>query len=270
MRHHMKLRHEPFDKIRAGEKTIELRLYDEKRRLLKVGDEIEFVCLDEKRLPLSVQVIALHRFDSFAALYAALPLLQCGYDKDSVPFASPQDMDAYYTPEEQEKYGVVGIEIRLLGEKDSAPSASAAHNKDDGSAAAENAEPAYPPLTFDLHFVQTDDGDWKAPVDHRVVELLGYDIALMSGRYGKPSDTVWTVLSEQKWTTFLHEMERLAADERTREKYLQLRIAFAYFSPCSLREGTLRIPDTVGEKLGSSEKARLSFDKNGCLFEIPQ
>ena len=54
-------------------------VYDEKRRLVKGGDEIKFACPDENRPPLSVQVIALHRFDSFAALYAALPLLQCGY-----------------------------------------------------------------------------------------------------------------------------------------------------------------------------------------------
>ena len=270
MRHHMKLQQEPFDQIRAGNKTIELRLYDKKRQLVKVGDEIEFICLDENRPPLSVQVIALHRFDSFAALYAALPLLQCGYDKDSLPFASPKDMDAYYTPEEQEKYGVVGIEVRRLGEKDSAPSTKsvAPHKMNDGFAAADNAEPTYPPLIFDLHFVQTDDGDWKALVDHRVVELLGNDIALMSGRYGKPSDTAWTVLSEQKWTTFLHEMERLAADERTREKYLKLRIVFAFCVTCNLREDTLYVSEAAAEKMDILEKARLIFSEKGCLIEM--
>lgn len=38
----MKLSQEPFDKIASGEKIIESRLFDEKRRLIKVGDEIEF------------------------------------------------------------------------------------------------------------------------------------------------------------------------------------------------------------------------------------
>ena len=75
------------------------------------------------------------------------------------------------------------------------------------------------------------------------MELLGNDIALMSGRYGEPSDTAWTVLSEQKWTTFLHEMERLAADERTREKYLKLRIVFALCVTCNLREDTLFVSE---------------------------
>lgn len=38
----MKLNSEPFLKIADGTKTIELRLNDEKRRLIKVGDYIEF------------------------------------------------------------------------------------------------------------------------------------------------------------------------------------------------------------------------------------
>lgn len=33
MKHQMKLNNEPFESIKNGTKTIELRLYDEKRRL---------------------------------------------------------------------------------------------------------------------------------------------------------------------------------------------------------------------------------------------
>jgi len=33
MLHKMKLKQEPFDKIKKGTKTMELRLYDEKRQL---------------------------------------------------------------------------------------------------------------------------------------------------------------------------------------------------------------------------------------------
>ena len=42
MKHEMKLNNEPFINIKNGTKTIELRLNDEKRRLLKVNDLIEF------------------------------------------------------------------------------------------------------------------------------------------------------------------------------------------------------------------------------------
>lgn len=75
----MKLRSQPFNMIRSGQKTFELRLYDKKRQLVQVNDEIEFSCLEENEAPFVVRVIALLRFESFADLYATLPLLKCGY-----------------------------------------------------------------------------------------------------------------------------------------------------------------------------------------------
>ena len=41
MRHSMKLKPEPFYAMKSGYKTVELRLLDEKRSVVKVGDEIE-------------------------------------------------------------------------------------------------------------------------------------------------------------------------------------------------------------------------------------
>lgn len=38
MKFHMKLLKEPFDNIKNGTKTIEFRLYDEKRKQIKIGD----------------------------------------------------------------------------------------------------------------------------------------------------------------------------------------------------------------------------------------
>ena len=42
MRHQMRLKDAPFQMIWDGEKTIELRLLDEKRKLVNIGDIIEF------------------------------------------------------------------------------------------------------------------------------------------------------------------------------------------------------------------------------------
>ena len=42
MTHQMQLQPEPFSMIKSGVKTIELRLYDEKRRKIRIGDEILF------------------------------------------------------------------------------------------------------------------------------------------------------------------------------------------------------------------------------------
>ena len=110
----MKLHAAPFDKIARGIKTIELRLYDEKRRLIKVGDEIEFTHSKDCARTLRCRVVALHVFSSFAELYASLPLLKCGYTEDDIATADPADMDLYYTKEQQGACGVVGIEIKLM------------------------------------------------------------------------------------------------------------------------------------------------------------
>lgn len=120
MKHQMRLRQQPFDMIRSGQKTIELRLYDEKRQQVGVKDEIEFSCLDRDDTPFSARVVALHRFKNFTELYATLPLLKCGYTVDTLSNASPDDMNQYYSLEEQSQFGVVGIELRLV-KKDEDP-----------------------------------------------------------------------------------------------------------------------------------------------------
>ena len=110
--HNMKLHPSPFEKIKSGEKTIELRLYDEKRRQIKAGDKIVFTnTLTGETL--TATVTKLHCFDSFDELYKNLPLLKCGYTNDDIDTASPSDMLEYYSSKEQAKYGVVGLELSL-------------------------------------------------------------------------------------------------------------------------------------------------------------
>ena len=45
MTHYMNLASEPFEQICSGAKTIELRLYDEKRQAVSAGDTIIFTNL---------------------------------------------------------------------------------------------------------------------------------------------------------------------------------------------------------------------------------
>ena len=108
--HEMKLHASPFEKIRNGIKTIELRLFDEKRHTIQMGDDIIFTnTVSGEKLCATVK--KLHRFDSFEELYKTLPLLQCGYTAEDVDSAHPSDMEQYYSAEEQKQYGVVGIEL---------------------------------------------------------------------------------------------------------------------------------------------------------------
>ena len=116
MREHvMNLTPLPMQQIRDGRKTIELRLYDEKRKLISVGDTIKFINTEDSNDTLSVTVTNLFVFTSFGELYMHLPLLKCGYYNDeNINDASPDDMDRYYSKEKQNKYGVIGIEVSLL------------------------------------------------------------------------------------------------------------------------------------------------------------
>lgn len=108
MLHHMKLKQSPFEKIKNGSKTIELRLNDEKRQKVQVGDFIEFSCLDNPESKIQTRVTTFHHFDSFPELYAALPKEKIGYAPSETPDAN--HMDEYYPREKQEQYGVLGIE----------------------------------------------------------------------------------------------------------------------------------------------------------------
>lgn len=111
MKHEMKLNNKPFECIKNGTKTIELRLNDEKRKLLTVGDYIEFTnrVTNEKLL---VEVIDLFKYNSFEELYKHFNKIEMGYSINEE--ANPKDMENYYSKEEQEKYGVLGIKIKKL------------------------------------------------------------------------------------------------------------------------------------------------------------
>ena len=108
--HNMKLHRSPFEMIKSGDKTIELRLFDEKRQQIKVGDEIIFTDTATGET-VTKSVARLHVFSSFSELYESLPLLKCGYTAEDIDSSSPSDMDEYYSAEQQKKYGVVGIEL---------------------------------------------------------------------------------------------------------------------------------------------------------------
>lgn len=107
----MKLNSDPFIKIKSGKKTVELRVYDEKRKKLKNGDKIEFTNIKTGET-LVCNVKRLHVFPSFEELYEHFDKISIGYDEDET--ADFKDMEKYYSEEDEKKYGTVGIEIELI------------------------------------------------------------------------------------------------------------------------------------------------------------
>ena len=112
MKHTMHLFNFPYEMVIAGIKTIDLRIYDEKRQKVSIGDEIRFYNLDMGGQYVDVIVKGLSIFRTWRDLYNELNPLKCGYRAINVEFAKPEDM-SYYSKEEEEKYGVVGIHFQL-------------------------------------------------------------------------------------------------------------------------------------------------------------
>ena len=88
MIHEMKLRPEYYNFILNGTKRIEIRLNDEKRQKIQLGDKIKFLFNDYDISTLADQSMTKEELISV--------------------------LEQFYTKEKQKKYGVLGIRIDLI------------------------------------------------------------------------------------------------------------------------------------------------------------
>ena len=63
-------------------------------------------------IKISIEIFFWYIFDSFSSLYENFDKVALGYKESDE--AKSEDMDFFYPIDEQEKYGVVGIEIKLI------------------------------------------------------------------------------------------------------------------------------------------------------------
>ena len=109
--HILKLHPEPFAAIASGHKTIESRLYDEKRRKIQLGDQIVFIDIASPEQTVTAAVVGLLRYATFHDLFSHNDPRKFG--SDSVEWLEDQ-INEFYSPEDQYLYGgVIGIEFRL-------------------------------------------------------------------------------------------------------------------------------------------------------------
>lgn len=111
--HTMHLTENPYRNMERGLKTLEIRLNDEKRQEVRVGDIIEFCYYEGEMNILITEVEELHRFKSFRGLFESDMAEMTGMGDMSVEEAV-KAMYVYYTKEKEDKYGVLGIKIKLL------------------------------------------------------------------------------------------------------------------------------------------------------------
>lgn len=97
-----------FDIVKDGKKDIEVRINDEKRRMLKIGDTLIFLRRPNDDEMIRAKVVGLDYYDYFSHLvdnYDMERIYLKGYTKDEYL----NEMKRFYTLEEQEKNGVVAI-----------------------------------------------------------------------------------------------------------------------------------------------------------------
>jgi ASC-1-like (ASCH) protein len=113
MEHEMHLYESAFEKISNGSKTIEIRLNDEKRRKILVGDNVTFTKLPNEDEKLTVKVVELYPYSTFEELYKAFNFSEFGCEGDTMQDLL-QRTYKFLREEKIGKFGALGIRISLI------------------------------------------------------------------------------------------------------------------------------------------------------------
>lgn len=109
----MGLYESPFQSIKSGRKTVEVRLYDEKRRKIKRGDTIKFTKLPDKSEVLIAKVLELEQYDSFREMYESIPSKK--FDAEGKPINKMIEQTyEIYSSEQEKEWGTLAITIKLI------------------------------------------------------------------------------------------------------------------------------------------------------------
>ncbi len=97
-----------YDYIKNGTKRIELRLYDEKRQQISIGDTIEF--RKGKNDTFEANVIGLLRYDTFEDLLNDFHISMLA-DNAMTKAELLAVLSEFYPAEKQKTLGVIGIRV---------------------------------------------------------------------------------------------------------------------------------------------------------------
>ena len=81
--HIMRLSEPFFTQVLQLKKTVEMRIYDEKRRNVSCGDIITFFCADDDDKSVDVKVCGVEVFEDFYALASSYPARELGFEGKS-------------------------------------------------------------------------------------------------------------------------------------------------------------------------------------------
>ena len=117
MRHVMGLQKEYFIAISNGTKKYELRLNDEKRKMIHKNDIITFLMEPDRIENVDTMVTDLIYFDNFQDVLDKIDIKLLAPNKSREELLN--DLNKYYSIDKQKKYGAVAIEVdsNLIKEK---------------------------------------------------------------------------------------------------------------------------------------------------------
>lgn len=101
-----------FEVVKNGIKNVEVRVYDEKRRSMKIGDEIIFLKRPLEEEKIITRIKCLKKFKNFTELVKNYDIERL-YLKTFTKEMFIDLLGRFYSDEEQEKYGVVAIEFEV-------------------------------------------------------------------------------------------------------------------------------------------------------------
>ncbi len=107
----MSLRPEYYEMVRSGEKDIELRLYDEKRRRMRNGDMLLIYNAQNRNDYIRAKIVRLHIARSFADLATKISMPRTGFASLNALMSA---ISKFYDAEMESKYGIVGIELEVI------------------------------------------------------------------------------------------------------------------------------------------------------------
>ncbi len=113
MEHKIKLQPQYYNYILYGTKRIEIRLYDEKRQQIKIGDTIIFLKEPDLNESFKAKVTGLLRYNSFEDMFIDFDTSILS-DKSMTKKDLINVLEQFYTKEKQKQYGVLGIRIELI------------------------------------------------------------------------------------------------------------------------------------------------------------
>lgn len=106
--HFMNLKDSPFNKIKNDNKIYEIRLNDEKRQRLNIGDIIEF---KNGNKSLNTKIIDLQKYKNISEMKQTIDNNSLGLKENE----NIQDiLKIFYTEEKIKKYGILAIKIKLI------------------------------------------------------------------------------------------------------------------------------------------------------------